>query len=414
MPKPISKRRRKHFGRTVITVILVLLVFSYIGYQAYRSIYSDVNTELAVVHSVYESIEAEGLVYRAESLIPNVDGGAPYFAIENGAHVAKNSVIASIYQDTESGRIEQEIEAIDAKIAALKTIIADAGSGRLTLDVINDQFSDTLLKIIRETETGDLSYSEDYSFQILSLLSKKALVTGKDVDFSAKIQELEDEKAALTASYSPPLKPIKAPDAGYFVNTTDGYESIFTTDIITDRKLTVATLTEQMNSEPTTVDACGKIVKGYEWYLACILPDTYYNELGEGNRLTIRLPFVLDEAVPVVVDSAKKDNSGQMVIVFRCDQMNAKLATIRKETVEIQLVEHTGMKVPKRALVEKDGVMGVYIRSGNVVAFRRVKQQYSQPADYVICEIIEEDGYLQMYDDIIVGGRDLYDGKILR
>ena len=414
MSQRVRRRRTKKIGRTIVVALLLILVVCYIGYQAYRSIYTDITTELAVAHSVYESIETKALVYRDETLVKNATSGSPYFAIENGAHVAKKSVIASVYQDAESGHIEQQIKDIDAQISALKTIVADAGSGRLTLDVINEQFSDTLLKLIQETELGHLSSQEDYSFHLLSLLSKKALVTGKEVDFTAKIQELEAEKAALKESYEPPIDKITAPDAGYFANTTDGYETILSSDVIKAGTMTVDALNSQMNCEPETMDACGKIVRGYEWFLACVVPDTYYNALGEKNRLTIRLPFVMDEAIPVVVEYSKKDNQGQMVVVFRCDQMNAKLATIRKESVEIQLVEHTGMKVPKRALVEENGVMGVYIRSGNVVAFRKVKQQYSQPADYVICEIVEEDSYLQMYDDIIVGGRDLYNGKIIR
>lgn len=414
MPQTVHRRRKKRIGRTIAVTLLLILVLCYIGYQAYRSIYTGVNTELATLHSVYDSIETQALIYREETLVPNADSGYPYFVIDNGAHVAKKSVIASVYTDPDSGHIGQQIEEIDAQIQALKTIVADAGSGRLTLDVINNQFSDALLQLIRETETGQLNFTEDYAFDLLSLLSKKALVTGNEVDFTAKIQELEEKKASLKQSYTPHVNKITAPDAGYFANTTDGYEGVLTSDLVKDGALTVEALNEHLNTAPETVDACGKIVRGYEWYLACIVPDTYYNALGEKNRLTIRLPFVMDEAIPVVVESAKKDNKGQMVVVFRCDQMNAKLATIRKENIEIQLVEHTGMKVPKRALVEKDGVMGVYIRSGNVVAFRKVKQQYSQPADYVICEIIEEDGYLQMYDDIIVGGRDLYDGKIIR
>ena len=117
----------------------------------------------------------------------------------------------------------------------------------------------------------------------------------------------------------------------------------------------------------------------------------------------------------MTVYACNKDNKGNMAVVFRCDRMSAELSTIRKESVEIQLVEHTGLKVPKDAIVvNEDQQVGVYIRSGNVVAFRKIEQQYSQPADYAICKIINEDGYLQMYDDIIVGGRDLYDGKIIR
>ena len=413
MAKPIRRRKSK-FWRMLLTALLVLAVLAYIGYQAYRSIYSDVETELATVHSVYESIETEGIAYRSETLISNVEEGSPYFAIENGTHVAKKSVIASIYADENSGRIEQQIKEIDEQISALKTIVADAGSGRLTLNVINNQFSDELLQLIRDTETGNLSQSGDVSFDVLALLSKKALITGKEVDFTAKIQALEAEKAALKEAYSPPVSSITAPDAGYFANAADGYETMFSTDTVNINELTTSMLQEHMESEPQAVDACGKIVKGYEWYFACIVSDSYYNVLGEGNRLSIRLPFVLDEAVPVAVASAKKDGKGQMAVVFRCDQMNAALATIRKESVEIQLVEHTGMKVPKRAIVVQGKDTGVFIRSGNVVAFRKIKQSYSQPADYVICEVIEDKEYLQLYDDIIVGGRDLYDGKIIR
>ena len=103
-----------------------------------------------------------------------------------------------------------------------------------------------------------------------------------------------------------------------------------------------------------------------------------------------------------------------MAVVFRCDQMSAELSTIRKEALEIQLVEHTGLKVPKQAIVvDENQQVGVYIRSGNVVAFRKIEQLYSQPADYVVCRVVNEDGYLEMYDDIIVNGRDLYDGKII-
>lgn len=407
-------RKRKNKGwQTVVTLFLVGAVLFYVGYQAYRSIYSGIDTELAVMHSVYESIETEGLIYRTETLVPDVTGGEPYYAVENGTRVAKNSVIASVYTDSESGRIEQQIAEIDAQIAAFKTIKADAESGRLSLDVINEQTSDTLLQLISGTEIGSLSEMSNYSFTILSLLSKKALVTGKDVDLLAKIQELESKRAELKALYQKPTSKVKAPVAGYFADRVDGYETVLSTDGLS--KLTTASLAEDMSREPNSdISACGKIVSGYEWYMACTVPDSYYNALNVGRTLSLRMSLVLDESIPVTVYACNKDNKGQMAVVFRCDRMSAELSTIRMESVEIQLVEHIGLKVPKDAIVVNEKHQaGVYIRSGNVVAFRKIEQQYSQPADYVVCKVVNEDGYLQMYDDIIVGGRDLYDGKII-
>lgn len=408
-------RKKKTKGwQAIITLLLVCAVIFYIAYQAYRSIYADVDTELAVMHSTYESIETDGLVYRTEKVIPAVSSGQPYYTIENGTRVAKNSVIASVYRDAESGRIKQQIEEIDAQIAAFKTIMADAGSGRLTLGVIGEQTTDALLGLVQDTDSGDLSSVNNASFDILSLLSKKDLVTGKDVDFSKKILALEQSKANLKKSYQNPISQIAAPVAGYFADHVDGYENLLTPNNLA--KLSTTTLREQMSAAPQSdIASCGKIVSGYEWYMACIVPDAYYNVLGVGRTLTLRMSFVIDEAIPVTVYACNKDNQGNLAVVFRCDQMSAELSTIRKEAVEIQIVEHTGLKVPQRAIiVNEKQEAGVYIRSGNSVAFRKIKQKFSQPADYAICEIVDEDGYLQMYDDIIVGGRDLYDGKIIR
>lgn len=408
-------RKKKTNGwQTVITLVLVCAVIFYISYQAYRSVYSGIETELAVMHSTYESIETTGLVYRSETIVPAVSNGQPYYAIENGTRVAKGSTIASVYRDIESGRVEQQIEEIDAQIAAFKTILADAGSGRLSLDIINDQTTQALLDVVQNTETGDLSKVSNDSFQILTLLSKKSLVTGKQVDFTLKIEELEKTKKELKQTYQKPISTVKAPVAGYFADRVDGYESVLAPDNL--HRLSTTELNKQMTSQPQTdTSACGKIVSGYEWYMACVVPDSYYNVLGVGRTLSIRMSFVLDEAVPVTVYACNKDNQGNMAVVFRCDQMSAALSTIRLEAVEILLVEHSGLKVPQRAIIVNDAQeVGVYIRSGNTVAFRKIKQKFSQPADYAICEILDEDGYLQMYDDIIVGGRDLYDGKIIR
>lgn len=408
------KRKQRRGWQTLATVALCCAVMAYIGFQAYRSIFAKVDTELAVVHSVFESIETEGLVYRTETVIPSTNTGHIYYAIENGTRVAKNNVIASVYSDAASGRIEQEIEQIDRQIAAFRSIQTDASSERVTLDVINEQTQTVLYGLVQDTELGNFRESETAGFDILTLLSKKQIVTGKSVDLTAKIQALETEKKNLKAQYQSPKSKIYAPVAGYFADRADGYETLLDPDTLTE--LTVAQLQDYMQTQPDTSAAVGgKIVSGYEWYMACVLPDSYYNVLGVGKSLSLRMSFVLDESVPATVYACNKDNNGNLAVVFRCDYMSEELATIRKESVEIQLVEHTGLKVPKRAIViNEDQQAGVYIRSGNVVAFRKIEQQFSEPAEYVICKEINEDGYLRMYDDIIVGGRDLYDGKIIQ
>ncbi len=407
------KRNKRSVVEKLLTVLLVILVMAYISYQAYRSVFNAVETELATSHSVYESFDTQGIVFRAETIIPPASGGHLYYMIENGTRVAKDSAIAAIYSDPQHGRIKQQIEELDQQIADLRSIEADGSSGRITLDVLNEQLDNALFTMIASVDNGVFDDMEQRKSSLLSLLSKRRLVTGDTVDFSKKIAELENEKKALQASYKQAKSVIDAPIAGYFADKTDGYENMVSIDELDG--MTVEALQEQLTLQPSVVaETAGKIVGGYEWYMGCIVPDSYYNALGEGNTLTLRMAFVTDEEIPVVVHSCKKDNAGNMAVIFRCDYMSKELSTIRLEEVQIQLVSHTGLKVSKRAIVlDENQQTGVYVRTGNIATFRKIKQIYSEPADYVICEEVKESGYLKVYDDVIVGGRGLYDGKII-
>lgn len=407
------KRQKRSPWRTIGSFLLVLFLVFYVGYQVYRGLFATVQTELVVSHSVYESIETEGIVFRTETIIPAKSSGYTYYTIENGTRVAKGGVIASVYKAQEHGRIQQQIEEIDQHIAELKAIQADGSSGRLTLDVLNEQMNTAICTLVQQADGAAFAELEGAKFDLLSIMSKKQLVTGVKVDFTKKIAEYEQQKKALQQKFKAAISQVKAPVAGYFADSTDGFENFVDVDDL--QGVTVEQMQKYLTMDPPKkASTGGKIVSGYEWYMGCVVPDRYYNTLGEGKTLTLRMSFVTDEQIPVTVHSCKKDNKGNLAVVFRCDYMSEDLSTIRKEAVQIQLVQHTGLKVPKRAVImDENQQAGVYVRSGNVMAFRKINQLYSGSADYVICQETKENGYLRLYDDVIVGGRDLYDGKII-
>ena len=410
-----EKTEKKTNGLTrLLSVMLVLALLFYVGYQLYRSLLGGVKTELVSLYSVYESIETEGIVFRTETVIPAVNSGYVYYTVENGTHVAKNGVIASVYPTAEDGLLEQQMADMDAQISLLRSIQTENISSHLTLDIVNMQLTSTVNSLSQDVTDGVFETASQAKSSLLSLLSKKQLITGKATDLSGTIARLESERKALAAGYHKAISTVKAPVAGYFADRIDGYETVLAD--VDPTTLTTAKMQELLELQPTAVSAsCGKIVGGYEWFLGCIVPESYYNALAVGNSLSLRISFVRDDSIPVTVAACNKDGSGQLAVVFRCAYMSEELSTIRRETVQIQLVKHTGLKVPKRAIVIGDGMeAGVYVRSGNVVAFRKISQEYSEPADYVICAVKEEKGWLHLYDDVIVGGRGLYDGKIIR
>ena len=55
----MNKKKQKRGAQTLITLLLCAVLLFYVGYQAYRSVFADVETELATTHSVSETIETE-------------------------------------------------------------------------------------------------------------------------------------------------------------------------------------------------------------------------------------------------------------------------------------------------------------------------------------------------------------------
>ena len=405
-------KKKNNSTYRLLSVLLVVGVLFYVGYQAYRSIFNNVTTEMVSSYSVYESIKTDGIVFRSETVIPPVSNGHVYYSIENGTRISKGGEIACVYSAKDGGLIDRQIAEIDSRITTLKALRSDDATQHLSLDLINTQIIGELNTLVTDAEDGIVNDSMASKMNLLSLLSKKQLIVGNALDVSSAIAQLESEKQQLKQQSSPIVSRLTAPVAGYFVDRTDGYEHAFAN--VNPTELTVADMEGHLMSEPTAISSSGKVVGGYEWYLGCVVPEEYYNALAVGNNLTVRMAFVTDEVIPVTVSSCKKDGQGKLAVTLRCVYMSEELSTVRKETVEIQLVEHTGLKVPKRAIIIDDEMQaGVYVRVGNIAAFRKIKQVYSEPADYVICENTKQSGYLHLYDDIIVEGRGIYDGKIV-
>jgi hypothetical protein len=93
--------------------------------------------------------------------------------------------------------------------------------------------------------------------------------------------------------------------------------------------------------------------------------------------------------------------------------MTGKLAVMRRQQVEIVSSEVNGIKIENDSINIVNGVKGVFILKGNTVAFRRIEPVYSGNGFTVSAVDTTDSKRLQVYDSVIIGGDDLYDGKIV-
>ncbi|MEG2938828.1 MAG: HlyD family efflux transporter periplasmic adaptor subunit, partial [Oscillospiraceae bacterium] len=80
-----------------LTAFLALLIAVYVFYQIYMIAYPTYKTEIAMAVTISDSIKADGIVVRNETIIENSGDGIINFLVGDGDKVAIGAPVAEIY-----------------------------------------------------------------------------------------------------------------------------------------------------------------------------------------------------------------------------------------------------------------------------------------------------------------------------
>ena len=124
----------------------------------------------------------------------------------------------------------------------------------------------------------------------------------------------------------------------------------------------------------------------------------------------------VDEVKTVIHSVNTHDGSGS-VVVLKCTTVSEELLSLRKADISVILREDTGYRIPSsavRTVVGEDGeeIKGVFILRGDVINFRKLDVIYTDK-DYVLTSERTEKSYVKLYDEIIMGGKELHDGDLI-
>ena len=243
-----------------------LLLLVYLGYHTFVVPYTSIKTEQATAHTARETIVSDKtFIIRSEKTVSSNVAGSYRYNINNGERVANNGTIADIYPSAAAVESLSRIDDIDRQLVNLKSLSSISGGSVSDIGQINNQIDDCLFNMLKSVESNDFSELGNNARTYLSAVNRRLAVTGQQIDFSQMISALETERASLQSAVSAPVGTVKAPSAGYFVTSVDGYENVLTPDGI-------STLTPEIfdSVEPSAVDssAVGKVVSDVTWYIA--------------------------------------------------------------------------------------------------------------------------------------------------
>ena len=331
--------------------------------------------------------------------------------VASGEKIAKDGTIANIYSSDSASAAASRIAEIDKQLSIIGEIEGYNDLTAVDMDTINARINSHLNSFVLSTQDGRFSDTADSLSDLLTMMTRKQVATGEQTDFSSLKQSLLAEKSELSAQMGNPKGRITAEMSGYFVSNADGFETLLTAG---DLSVYTPEYLKKLSNTEVSGEVIGKIVYDYEWYLAVpvTLNESMYYKTGE--TVSVKIDAASSTVLTAVVERINLSQSeDSAVIILRCNEMNSELATLRTALVTLIKAEHSGIKIPAKALRVIDGKTGVFVVSGLEAKFVETEIIYSND-DYALSKLnTAESDKLRLYDEIIVKGKNLYDGKII-
>lgn len=416
----------------IFCVVLLAAVMVYLFQDVFKSNSHKYETEVAEEVTVQEKVNLEAFIVRDEQYIDGKASGTFVPAVSDGDRVASGDTVARICateQDAaDFAQLEESIKMLDRYVQLSEQTELDALDMEKLNKDIDEKYTD-FLQIVGSGKYEGLNESinelED------SLASKQVLMDG-EINIDSKIADLEKKISELEAK-NISTQSVAAPLSGYYISNVDGCESAVGYKDLS--KLSVSMVNSALKYTPRTVEGkMGKIVASYKWYIIANIDSKYSKILEIGEPLKVNIPEYGFTDVPVVVEYMSEESGGKIAVGISCNVMNETYANIRFENIELVIGEHTGYRVKTSAIHtfdpsketttgKSDGdeptqkpeiITVVYILRGNVMNARRVEVIYTD-GDYSIVRNDTKSSQgirpIQRYDEVIVKGRNLENGR---
>ena len=341
----------KVFKRVAATLLAVLLLF-YVGLQIYNSNHSSIQTETATYMTASDTIETTGYIVRNETYLTSDAGGVLNYVLEEGESVKENGVVAQIYASAEDASAQNQISKLQGEIDNLErlTTAADQISLSTSPDVIDGQITAQINQFLSVVNSGNYSGIGGARDELTYLLNQRQIITGKPNGYADRLNALKSQLESMKAQAAGPIGTVNSPAAGYFIGSTDGYETSFSYDNV--KEITLDQLDQEPVQQPVADNVVGKVVSGLNWYVVCKVSGTDSLQLEIGEKVDgITMPFASTGSIPAkVVAINQESRQSDAVVVLECSYMNNELSKVRKESVQIAVNTHSGIMVNKKAI----------------------------------------------------------------
>lgn len=401
----------------VICTVLVVAAFVYLFHDVLTMNKNSYDTETADEVTEQEKISLKAFLVRDEEYINQKTTGTVVPLIKDGMRVASGDAVARVCNSSEDAATVSKLVETKESLARYQEISEQTELNALDMEKLNKAIDASYTELLKTANNGDFSDLTKNTEELENKLASKQILKDGTINLTDKFNKLNAEIQSLEAK-NINTSDVIAPLSGYYISNLDGYEGAMDYDKIDS--LTVSDAEKLFKRKPDDVSGqMGKIVGSYKWYLVTVMDGKYSLVLNEGDKMKINMPYYGFKNVEVVVEKISKTDGGKVAVAFSCNMMNETYANMRIENIELVFREFTGYKVNSSSIHrEKDekneDIDVVYILRGDIMNARKIEIIYDAGDYVVVSEDTEaKNGFrpIKRYDEVIVKGRNLSDGK---
>lgn len=394
---------------TLILWIFLAAIVAYLGYHVSTLLRDPYTTTTAIEYEAGAGYYATGFVVRDETPIASEYDITTVTAAE-GARVAANEVLAT-------GYLTADAQARQTRIAQLHAQIEQLGyAGQYTTSVADQAALDTaigeaLTQMTKFLERRDMNSIQDGAAELKGMILRRESSDADAALITRQLENAQQELTILQSAAEQDTAEITAPKAGYFSAVVDGYETV-----LTPERLDTLTVREYDELQPEDVgDAwAGKLISGDRWYFVTSIPAGELTGVEAGDR--VRVTFARDfySEITMTVTRVGQNEAGFRLLVLSSREFMQSVTLLREQTADVVFIQYTGLRVPKDAVyVDESGQPGVYILESARARWKSITILHDNGESYVVELDKTKTENLWPGDEILVGAKNLYDGKVV-
>ena len=365
---------------------LLVVVLGYLCIQIYTIFHRTYKTETAIAYTMSDNITLKGVAVFQAVDVPG--SGNLGYVVQDGERVSAGTILAEQYTDDSQGAMRERLDRLDRAILLLTKSENSSGSD---LSVLTTQTRTALYNLLDQIDTASYGAIQDAAEDFLLAQNKLQISTGQAAGFGEVLARyfVSSESAAPVVRDPTELDAMSPADLQKMINAGE---------------------------TPSNTDLAGHIVTGFSWRFYAVCSADLAGRLNGLSRVSISVPGKQEEPLAAtVVDVTTDEETGLAKVALECRSINAQVLCLNYEEAEISLHTYQGIRIDRRALHIVNGQRGVYVKYGDLQRFRRITILYEDDTYILVPEggKVGEDNELRLYDEVIVEGSNLQDGKLL-